>query len=116
MTSVVLIILALSVRAVSWVDAKMREREVERGAQKQSASDDAAKLEAEPIEDQDDGRARVAAIAVALALSQRQQGAVEPVHETSTQVPANAVYDTWLTEGRARQHARRGATGGRDWQ
>ena len=111
MTSVVLIILALSMRAVSSVDSLMRRRATDRQAQEQPTSDAPVILELEPIEDRSDDRAKAAAIAVALTLSlrKREQAQIEPIRRDMAPVTSNAVHDTWLTEGRARQHANRGA-------
>ena len=110
MTTVVLIILALSVRAVSWADAVIRRRESERAANKEVASETAEISEAPTLQDDRDGPARAAAIAVALALSQREQKDFAAEQQSAERVPAGAVHDTWLPEGRARQHARHGAT------
>ena len=110
MTTAVLIILALSVRAVSWADAVIRRREAERAANKEVASETAEISEAPTLQDDKDGPARAAAIAVALALSQREHEDLAADQQTAEGVPANAAHDTWLAEGRARQHARHGGT------
>ena len=117
MTSVVLVILAVSVRAVAWVDAQMRRRELEREARESELSKELAAPEPESTGDQDEARARAAAIAVALALSQRQNEPGEPSLGISVGVATPAVHDTWLAEGRSRQHASRGGSDRtRDWR
>ena len=63
--------------------------------------------ETEVEEEAPDPRARAAAIAVALALSKRDQADEMPA-STPTSTLTGAVHDAWLTEGRARQRARRG--------
>ena len=112
MTSLVLVILAVSVRAVSWADAALRRREERRAADEANQSDATIAADSEPEETHEpDPRARAAAIAVALALSQQSQRRGALVDQTPTSAPVGAVHDAWLTEGRARQRARRGAAG-----
>lgn len=114
MTSVVLIILAVSVRLVAWADAALRRRELARQAEVQdSAAETTAEPADEPIDDRSDGRIRAAVVAVALEMSKREQTQTESdrVAGTTDAPSGKAVYDTWLTEGRARQRARHGNAG-----
>ena len=114
MTSVVLIILAVSVRLVAWADAALQRRELARQAEVQdSAAETTAEPVVEPVDDQSDGRIRAAVIAVALELSKREQTqtASDRVSGTADATSGKAVYDTWLTEGRARQRDRHGNAG-----
>ena len=117
MTSLVLVILAVSVRAVSWADATLRRREAERVADETTHSEETIASEPEPEAEVPDPRARAAAIAVALALSQQSQQRGNLVTQIRTSASSGAVHDAWLTEGRARQRARRGVAGGaKDWR
>lgn len=111
MTSVVLVLLAISVRAVSWADAALRRREAQRAADEAKHSEETVAPETEPDAEVPDPRARAAAIAVALALSQRSQQRGRFVTQIPTPVSTGAVHDAWLTEGRARQRSRRGVAG-----
>ena len=114
MTSVVLIILAVSVRLVAWVDAALQRRESEQKAEIQETPvGTTVEPIDEPVDDESDGRVRAAVIAVALELSKREQTQTESdrVAGTTDATAGNAVYDTWLTEGRARQRARHGNAG-----
>ena len=113
MTSVVLIILALSVRLMSFTDAYLRKRE--------AAAEEASRTESsdQPESDQDsevetsDGAARAAAIAVAIALSRAPQSTDADGGTQIAGSTANSTYDAWLTEGRARQRAKQGSRGWR---
>ena len=117
MTSLVLVILAVSVRAVSWADAALRRREAQREAVEADHSEETVVPEAKPEAEETDPRVRAAAIAVALALSQQTHQRGSLVSQTPTSAPAGAVHDAWLTEGRARQRARRGVAGSaKDWR
>lgn len=109
MTSVVLIILALSVRSMAWFDAYMRRREAE-----QKATVDPTPVWSEesvtelPEQPQMDGAERAAAIAVAISLAQRTNSTAQTSQSDDQQSTTNSTYDAWLTEGRARQRAGRG--------
>ena len=109
MTSVVLIILALSVRGMAWIDAYMRRREAAQSA----TVDHAPVLSEESVTElaeqpQTDGAERAAAIAVAISLAQRANSTAQTSQSADQQARANSTYDAWLTEGRARQRAGRG--------
>lgn len=111
MTSVVLVVLALSIRAVSWLDNIIERRRTERAHHQETSKNltDGALLDTSS-EDvaPSDSVARAAAIAVALELSIRSS---EPaaVSESSIHMPStNTPSDSWLTEGRARQRSRHG--------
>ena len=108
MTSVVLIILAVSVRAVSWADATLRRRQAQKTTDDSAPAEEIVPTETEVEEEAPDPRARAAAIAVALALSKWDQADEMPAGPTATSAITGAVHDAWLTEGRARQRARRG--------
>ena len=109
MTSVVLIILALSVRGMAWIDAYMRRREAEQSATVADApvlsEESVTELAEQP---QMDGAERAAAIAVAISLAQRADSTAQTSHSTDQQARTNSTYEAWLTEGRARQRAGRG--------
>ena len=117
MTSAVLIILALSVRSMALIDAYSKRRAAK------IASDEA---EPEPTDDSrsvtandsaENGASRAAAIAVAIALSQRAESAANTSHLASSGPDAGKSYDAWLTEGRARQRSNRGlARVGKAWK
>lgn len=111
MTSVVLIILAVSVRAVSWADATIRRRQAQQTTDESAPTEEIVATETEVGVETPDPRARAAAIAVALALSKRTQAHEMPAVPTPTSALTGAVHDAWLTEGRARQRARRGFVG-----
>lgn len=109
MTTVVLIILAISIRAMSWADSIVRRREAARASVETVSPEASEETDSHPAEESKDGRARAAAIAVALALSQGARNGtasneISPA-ETSSATP---VYDSWLAEGRARQRAKHG--------
>ncbi len=118
MTSVVLIILALSVRSMAWLDAYLKRRE----AQNSESSDE------EPTQSIDtapesaelpsaDGAARAAAIAVGLSLSQRAKEEARTTTLAAQTPLTGATYDSWLTEGRSRQRSNSGAAqGSRGWR
>ena len=118
MTSAVLIILALSVRSMALIDAYSKRR-----AAAKIASDEA---EPEPTDDSgsvtandsaENGASRAAAIAVAIALSQRTESTANTSHLASSGPDAGKSYDAWLTEGRARQRSNRGlARVGKAWK
>ena len=117
MTSLVLVILAVSVRAVSWVDATLRRREAQRAADNATYSEGTVAPETKAEADVPDPRARAAAIAVVLALSQQAQQRGNLVAPTTTSESTVAVHDAWLNEGRARQRARRGVAGSaKNWR
>ncbi len=117
MTSLVLVILAVSVRAVSWADAALRRREAQRIANEAEHADLTVTAETEPEPAAADDRARAAAIAVALALSHQSNQRGNSVDQTPISAATGAVHDAWLTEGRARQRSRRGAAGSaKDWR
>ena len=111
MTSVVLVILAVSVRVVSWADAALRRREAQSEADELQQSNASVVPETTPKADVPDPRARAAAIAVALALAQQSQEHGDLVSQTQTPASTSAVHDAWLNEGRARQRARRRVAG-----
>ncbi len=108
MTSAVLVILALSVRGMALFDAysnrraaaKIASDEIESEADNDSESANAGG----PAES---GAARAAAIAVAIALSQRSESTTVATHQSPSGVHVAHSYDTWLTEGRARQRSNR---------
>ena len=117
MTSLVLVILAVSVRAVSWADAALRRREAQRIADRAEPTHATVTTETEPETEAADHRARAAAIAVALALSQQSHQRETSVDQTPISTDTGTVHDAWLTEGRARQRSRRGAAGSaKDWR
>ena len=108
MTSVVLVILALSVRGMAWFDARIREREQREKAEAQLDSETSEIPESElQTAESDEGARRAAAIAVAIALSRRASDSVNGSSSMEASLPSRT-YDTWLTEGRARQRANRG--------
>ncbi len=113
MTTVVLIILALSVRIMSWSDAYLRRRE--EAAKETAAIESADEPVAEPVgvDQGSSGAARVAAIAVAIALSRRNLENDVSVQSGVVANSANPNYDSWLAEGRARQRAKQGSKGWR---
>ena len=113
MTSVVLVLLAISVRAVSWADSALQRREARRAASEVAPQDDVSATDAEAEDEATDGRARAAAIAVALALSRQTQTQEESAGRSQNSSPTGVVHDAWLTEGRARQRAARGA---KEWR
>ena len=113
MTTVVLIILALSVRIMAWSDAYLRRRE--EAAKETAAIESADEPVAEPVcvDQGSSGAARVAAIAVAIALSRRNLENDVSVQSGVVANSANPNYDSWLAEGRARQRAKQGSRGWR---
>ena len=117
MTSVVLVLLAISVRAVSWADSALQRREARRATSEVAPQMDAGTTDADAEVEAADGPARVAAIAVALALSHQVHEHREPVATTTVSSRTGAVHDAWLTEGRARQRARRSVAGNaKEWR
>ncbi len=118
MTSAVLVILALSVRGMALFDAYSKRR-----AAVKIASDD---IDSEPADDSESanagdpdesGAARAAAIAVAIALSQRVESTALETHPAPSDIHVGHSYDTWLTEGRARQRSNRDvARVGKAWK
>ncbi len=116
MTSVVLVLLAISVRAVSWADSALQRREARRAASEVAPEEDANVTDADTEVEATDGRARAAAIAVALALSRRTQSPAGSAVKNAISSQTGAVHDAWLTEGRARQRATRGAGGAKEWR
>ena len=116
MTSVVLILLAISVRVVSWVDLALQRREA-RCEAIEPESDENGGTTIEDVEvETSDSRARAAAIAVALALSRHSQSPRGSAAAIPISSQTGAVHDAWLTEGRARQRATRGAGGAKEWR
>ena len=113
MTSVVLVLLALSVRAMAWFDDYMRRREAAVAAAEshvaagdadaEVAADDGAAASLSP-----DGAARAAAIAVALALARRSAVAAGQPSSSPAQPAPTVASDSWLSEGRARLRAGQG--------
>lgn len=113
MTSVVLIILAVSVRLMALTDAYLRKREsTAKEASKIQATDLSASEQTSP--DESSGRAaRAAAIAVAIALSMRSQETEIGGEARVAGNEVNSTYNAWLTEGRTRQRAKQGSRGWR---
>ncbi|MXX92102.1 MAG: hypothetical protein F4Y63_01445 [Chloroflexi bacterium] len=113
MTSVVLIILAVSVRLMAFTDAYLRKREATAKEASENETSDQPASEQILVDESSSGPARAAAIAVAIALSRRSQ----EIHVSGeTRIAGNATnstYDAWLTEGRARQRAKQGSRGWR---
>ena len=117
MTSVVLILLAISVRAVSWADSALQRREARRAASEVAPQTDVGVTDTDAEVEATDGRARAAVIAVALALSRQTQSREKPVVKTLISSQGSALHDAWLTEGRARQRATRGLAGSaKEWR
>ena len=115
MTSLVLVLLAISVRAVSWADSALQRREAERAASAATHAEETVAPKAIPDAEAPDPRARAAAIAVALALSQQSQQRSSLADQTPA--PTGAIRDAWLNEGRARQRARRSPAGNaKEWR
>ena len=113
MTSVVLIILAVSVRLMALTDAYLRKREA--AAKETSKSESSDQPASDPISagGSSRGATRAAAIAVAIALSRRSPETDVSGETRIAGNAANSTYDTWLTEGRARQRAKQGSKGWR---
>ncbi|MXZ02543.1 MAG: hypothetical protein F4Y88_02380 [Chloroflexi bacterium] len=112
MTSVVLIILAVSVRLMAFTDAYLRKRETAKEASENETSDQPAS-EQIVVDESSSGPARAAAIAVAIALSRRSQETDVSGETRIADNATNSTYDAWLTEGRARQRAKQGSRGWR---
>ena len=113
MTSVVLIILALSVRLMSFTDAYLRKREAAAEEASRTESSDQPESEQDSGIKSSDGAARAAAIAVAIALSRTPQSTDANGGTQIAGSTANSTYDAWLTEGRGRQRAKQGSRGWR---
>ncbi len=113
MTSVVLIVLAVSVRLMALTDAYLRKREA--AAKESSMTEASNQLAAEgaAVDEASSGAARAAAIAVAIALSRQSQETDVSGETRITGNSANSTYNAWLTEGRARQRAKQGSRGWR---
>lgn len=109
MTSVVLIILAVSVRLMALTDAYLRKREAAAKEASKTESSDQTASEQISVNESSSGPARAAAIAVAIALSRRSQETDVSGETRMTGNAANPTYDAWLTEGRARQRAKQGS-------
>ena len=117
MTSAVLVLLAISVRVVSWADSALQRRETRRAAGEVAQDEDAVKTEEDAEVEATDGRARAAAIAVALVLSRKSQSQEGSIVKTPHITQSSRLHDAWLTEGRARQRATRGAAGSaKEWR
>lgn len=113
MTSVVLIVLALSVRLMAFADAYLRRREA---AAKETAlveTEEESVAEAQDDDRSSSGAARAAAIAVAIALSRRSAETDVGGETRIAGNASNATYNAWLTEGRARQRSKQGSRGWR---
>ena len=116
MTSVVLVLLAISVRAVSWADEALQRREARKATNEVVPQEDIGTTEVDAEVEPTDGPARAAAIAVALALSRQDQVRERSIARVPISSSTGAVHDAWLTEGRARQRATRGAGGVKEWR
>lgn len=113
MTSVVLIILAVSVRLMALTDAYLRKREAAAKEASETESSDQSTSEQTSVDESSSGPARAAAIAVAIALSRRST-ATDSSDEARIGINvATPVSDSWLAEGRARQRAKQGSRGWR---
>ncbi len=113
MTSVVLIILALSVRLMALTDAYLRKREAAAKTALTTESSDQSTADQVAVDETSSGAKRAAAIAVAIALSRRSEE-TSVSGETRIAVNAsNSTYDAWLTDGRGRQRAKQL---GRGWR
>ena len=113
MTSVVLIILAVSVRLMALTDAYLQKREAAAKEASETESSDQSTSEQTSVDESSSGPARAAAIAVAIALSRRST-ATDSSDEARIGInAATPVSDSWLVEGRARQRAKQGSRGWR---
>lgn len=113
MTSIVLIILAVSVRLMALTDAYLRKREATAKEVLKTESSDQSTSQQISVEESSSGAARAAAIAVAIALS-RPSAETDVIGEKGIATKAaNSMHDAWLTEGRARQRARQDKRGWR---
>ena len=109
MTSAVLVILALSVRGMALFDAYSKRRAAAKIASDGIESETPDDSELSTADDPDDsGAARAAAIAVAIALSQRAETTAMASNATAKSIEVGISFDAWLTEGRARQRSNRG--------
>ena len=118
MTTVVLIVLALSVRGMSWIDAYLNRREKDQREQtvvETPVTEGSSAKIPEPPET--DGAMRAAAIAVAIALARRPKEQSQFSAQQSAHVANVTPTDSWLTEGRARQRGKQGvAQGSNRWR
>ena len=113
MTSVVLIILAVSIRLMALTDAYLRKREASVKEASKSESPHQPASEQISVEESSSGAARAVAIAVAIALSRRSAETAVSGETRIAGNAANSTYDAWLAEGRARQRATQGSRGWR---
>ena len=118
MTSAVLVILALSVRGMALFDAYSKRRAAAKiasdGIESETPDDPESSTTGDPDES---GAARAAAIAVAIALSQRAESTAVASNETAKSIEVGKSFDAWLTEGRARQRSNRDAARvGKAWK
>ncbi len=112
MTTVVLIVLALSVRTISWIDSVLTRREQQgvtldvdseiRGIDRAVATKESGAVRSQ--------HAKVAAIAVALALAEQTQRS-QRAKPTAAAISPTVASDAWLAEGRARQRAKHTSNG-----
>ncbi len=118
MTSAVLVILALSVRGMALFDAYSKRRAAAKIAGDDLDTEPPADPESSTADDPDEsGAARAAAIAVAIALSQRTESTALESHPAPSDFHVGRSYDAWLTEGRARQRSNRDAARvGKAWK
>ena len=113
MTSVVLIVLALSVRLMALADAYLRKREAAAKEASTTESSDQSVAEENAVDETSSGAARAAAIAVAIVLSKRSTEIDVSGEMRIAGNATNSTYDAWLTEGRARQRSKQGSRGWR---
>ena len=118
MTSAVLVILALSVRGMALFDAYSKRRAAAKiasdGIESETPDDPESSTTGDPDES---GAAHAAAIAVAIALSQRAESTTVATHPSLSGIDVGHSYDAWLTEGRARQRSNRDvARVGKAWK
>ena len=113
MTSIVLIILAVSVRLMALTDAYLRKREAAAKEASKIESPDQPASQQISVDESSNAAARAAAIAVAIALSRRYAETGVGGETRIAGNAANSMYDSWLTDGRARQHAKQGSRGWR---
>ena len=117
MTSAVLVILALSVRGMALFDAYSKRRAAAKIASEDIESETLDDPESSTAGDDESAAARAAAIAVAIALSQRAESNALESHPAPSDFHVGRSYDAWLTEGRARQRSNRDAARvGKAWK
>ena len=117
MTAIVLILLALSVKGMSWIDVYINRRQAAQ-AEVETAEVETPVTDAQvAAEDESDGAKRAAAIAVAIALARRSQESTHYQGPTNRDVGNSTPYDSWVSEGRARLRSTQGvAQGSTRWR